>query len=254
VLEAGSALGFLVYPALEPHESFHLEFQGDGRYLFSYFLHGPTGKWEPLFSLTVMLPIGSMGMIKQDVAFMTPNPPISRDEAMRVAGIVTLCGIGDIYFAGGLPHNLRLYTPSDGGLAHFLPWDMDFVFTAGTTSTIYPSGNNFAKLMNNATTQRRYLSHINDLCQPVFNTDYMNPWLAHYGAVVGQNYSSASSYISSRRTYALSQLPAVAPHTSAVVSRTSAILPPEAARFDVPVASGAGSVAPTVAVDASWTR
>jgi len=84
VLEAGSALGFLVYPALEPHESFHLEFQGDGRYLFSYFLHGPTGKWEPLFELTVMLPIGSMGMIKQDVAFMTPNPPISRDEAMRV--------------------------------------------------------------------------------------------------------------------------------------------------------------------------
>jgi hypothetical protein len=85
VLEAGSALGFLVYPALEPHESFHLEFQGDGRYLFSYFLHEPTGKWEPLFSLTVILPIGSMGMIKQEVDFMTPNPPISRDEAMRVA-------------------------------------------------------------------------------------------------------------------------------------------------------------------------
>ncbi|HEY2908475.1 MAG TPA: hypothetical protein VGJ29_21390 [Vicinamibacterales bacterium] len=85
VLEAGSSLGFLVYPALEPHESFHLEFQGDGRYLFSYFLNGPTGKWEPLFSLTVILPIGSMGMIKQDVTFMTPNPPISQDEAMRVA-------------------------------------------------------------------------------------------------------------------------------------------------------------------------
>ena len=133
------------------------------------------------------------------------------DEAMRVAGIVTLCGIGDIYYAGGLPHNLRLYTPSDGGLAHFLPWDMDFVFTSGSSSSIYPSGNNFAKLMNNATTQRRYLSHINDLCQTVFNTDYMNPWLAHYGAVVGQNYSGASSYISSRRAYALSQLPAVAP-------------------------------------------
>ena len=85
VLEAGSALGFLVYPALEPHESFHLEFQGDGQYLFSYFLKGPTGKWEPLFSLTVMLPIGSMGMIKEDVAFTSPNPPISREEAARVA-------------------------------------------------------------------------------------------------------------------------------------------------------------------------
>ena len=86
VLEAGSALGFLVYPPLEPHESFHLEFQGDGRYQSTYFLSSPHGKWEPLFSLTVVLPVGSMGMIKEEVAFMTPNPPISREEARRVAG------------------------------------------------------------------------------------------------------------------------------------------------------------------------
>jgi hypothetical protein len=85
VLEAGSALGLLVYPPLEPHESFHLEFQGDGRYQFTYFLNSPRGTWEPLFSLTVALPVGSIGMIKEDVEFMTPDPPISREEAMRVA-------------------------------------------------------------------------------------------------------------------------------------------------------------------------
>ena len=34
VLEAGSALGYLVYPPLEPHESFHVEYQGDGQYRF----------------------------------------------------------------------------------------------------------------------------------------------------------------------------------------------------------------------------
>src|SRR5216110_2000172 len=79
VLEAGSALGFLVYPPLEPQESFHLEFEGDGRYQFSYFLRSPRGKWEPLFSLTVTLPVGSVGMIKEDVAFMLADPPISRD-------------------------------------------------------------------------------------------------------------------------------------------------------------------------------
>jgi hypothetical protein len=85
VLEAGSALGFLVYPPLEPHESFHLEFQGDGRYQFSYFLSRPNGKWDPIFSLTIVLPVGSIGMIKEEVAFPTPNPPISREEAVRVA-------------------------------------------------------------------------------------------------------------------------------------------------------------------------
>jgi hypothetical protein len=85
VLEAGSALGLLVYPPLEPHESFHLEFEGDGRYVFSYFLSTPSGKWEGLFSLTIVLPIGSMGMLKEEVAFTMPNPPISREEAIRVA-------------------------------------------------------------------------------------------------------------------------------------------------------------------------
>src|SRR5205823_5417228 len=48
-------------------------------------LSGPGGKWQPLFSLTVTLPIGSVGMMKEEVAFMVPDPPISREEAMRVA-------------------------------------------------------------------------------------------------------------------------------------------------------------------------
>jgi hypothetical protein len=85
VLEAGSALGFLVYPPLEPHESFHLEFEGDGRYQFAYFLRGPAGDWQALFSLIVALPVGGIGMTKEDVTFMVPNPPLSREEAMRVA-------------------------------------------------------------------------------------------------------------------------------------------------------------------------
>ena len=85
VLEAGSALGFLVYPPLEPHESFHLEFLGDGRYQFTYFLSTPQGGWQALFSLTMALPLGSMGMIKEEVVFTTPDPPISREEALRVA-------------------------------------------------------------------------------------------------------------------------------------------------------------------------
>src|SRR5205085_11197983 len=62
VLEAGSALGFLVYPPLEPNESFHIEYQGEGRYQFVYALSNPVGKWEPIFSVTVVLPVGGIGM------------------------------------------------------------------------------------------------------------------------------------------------------------------------------------------------
>ena len=86
VLEAGSALGFLVYPPLEPNESFHIEYQGDGRYQFLYCLSA-AGKWEPIFSVLVVLPLGSIGMFKEEVTFMTRNPPISKEAAVSLARI-----------------------------------------------------------------------------------------------------------------------------------------------------------------------
>src|SRR6516225_2998708 len=85
VLEAGSALGFLVYPPLDPNESFHLEFQGEGRYQFTYFMSSASGRWDQIFTLTVALPVGSIGMLKEEIAFPTKNPPVSREEASRVA-------------------------------------------------------------------------------------------------------------------------------------------------------------------------
>jgi hypothetical protein len=87
VLEAGSALGFLVYPPLEKHESFHIEFQGDGRYEFSYFLAMPGGKWEKMFSVVIVLPVGSIGMIKEEVTFTMKKPPISRQAAIDMARV-----------------------------------------------------------------------------------------------------------------------------------------------------------------------
>ena len=57
------------------------------------------------------------------------------DEALRLTALTILCGIGDTYFSAtpSLPHNWRIFTPADGGPAQFLPWDMDFVFTARAT-------------------------------------------------------------------------------------------------------------------------
>jgi len=135
-------------------------------------------------------------------------------EALRLTALTVLCGIGDIYFSpvANLPHNVRIFTPVAGGPAHFLPWDMDFVFLAAPTSSIFPApSSNLYKLINNPDTLRLYLGEVNDLCQVAFNTAYVNPWLAHYGSVVGQNYSAGSSYIQSRRSFALRQLPAPLP-------------------------------------------
>jgi hypothetical protein len=133
------------------------------------------------------------------------------DEALRMAAMEILCGIADTYInaSAGLPHNLRLITFVDGDPAQLLAWDMDFVFNAGTSSSIFlTTGFNLGKLMNAPSTRRQYLYHISDLCQTAFHPDYMGPWVTHYGSVVGQNYSAATTYIAARRAYALTQLPA----------------------------------------------
>jgi hypothetical protein len=85
VLEAGSALGYLVFPPLDAHESFLVEFQGDGVYRFSYFLEAPGASPQPLYVLTLTLPLGSIGPIREEVEFMVAVPPISRDDAKRIA-------------------------------------------------------------------------------------------------------------------------------------------------------------------------
>ncbi len=141
-------------------------------------------------------------------------PALDVPEALRVTALTILCGIGDIYLSSSpsLPHNLRLYTPADGGPAEFLPWDMDFVSSQSATSSIFPNSTiNVSKFLNNPNTRRLYLSQVYDLLETVFNTTYMMPWLENYGSVVGQNYTSAASYISSRNASARSQLPAAVP-------------------------------------------
>jgi hypothetical protein len=84
VLEAGSGLGYLVYPPLERNESFQIGYEGDGRYVFSYYMTGSDGKWQKYFSVTSTLPVGSIGMMKQDVDFALPDLPIDKDGAIRM--------------------------------------------------------------------------------------------------------------------------------------------------------------------------
>src|SRR5436309_2272995 len=72
VLEAGSSLGFLVHPPLKENESFHVLYQGEGRYRFAYYLNPTGSKWEPIFSVAFVLPVGGIGASQEDVSFMIP--------------------------------------------------------------------------------------------------------------------------------------------------------------------------------------
>jgi hypothetical protein len=84
VLEAGSALGFLVYPPLEKIESFYITYQGDGKYQLTYFLNASESQSEAIFSVALHLPMGSIGILKEQITFMNKQHPVSPETAMAL--------------------------------------------------------------------------------------------------------------------------------------------------------------------------
>jgi len=153
------------------------------------------------------------------------------DAWCRYTALTLLCGIGDSFVSGGLQHNIRLYVPADGRGVAPLPWDMDFVFSSGTTSAILPGAPNLKRVLAIPKYRRLYWGHVQDLVKNTFSGSYMAPWLTHYGSVVGQAYGSGISYINARGNYALSQLGAEVPFSVSTnggsdfsVAATSAVL------------------------------
>ena len=73
----------MVYAPLEQRESYHVEYEGDGRYRFVYFLEAAGGKPTPLFSVTIALSVGAVGAIKEDVVF-SGVPLFSREDALTL--------------------------------------------------------------------------------------------------------------------------------------------------------------------------
>ena len=85
VLEAGSALGFMVYPPLEPFESFYVGFYGEGKYQFVYYFRSPKGEWTPIFTVRTALPVGGVGRVMQEVEFVNKDVQMTRDQALLLA-------------------------------------------------------------------------------------------------------------------------------------------------------------------------
>jgi hypothetical protein len=82
VLEAGSALGYLVYPPLEPFESYYIGFYGEGRYQFVYYFQTEKGEFAPIFSVRIALPVGGLGTAMQEVEVKQTDVNMSREDAL----------------------------------------------------------------------------------------------------------------------------------------------------------------------------
>jgi hypothetical protein len=82
VLEAGSAMGYLVYPPLEPFESFYIGFYGEGRYQFVYYFQKEDGSWSPIFVVKTAMPVGGLGKAMQEVEIKQKDVRMSREDAL----------------------------------------------------------------------------------------------------------------------------------------------------------------------------
>ncbi|MDR0779400.1 MAG: hypothetical protein LBF16_01735 [Pseudomonadales bacterium] len=85
VLEAGSSLGYLIYPALAENEQFHIGYEGEGLFQFGYAVN-PTGrKWEQIFFINYQLSLGGVGLRKEEVKLMVPETPGFKETALAIA-------------------------------------------------------------------------------------------------------------------------------------------------------------------------
>lgn len=119
VLEAGSALGFLVFPPLEPNEAAHIAYEGEGRYLVSFFLAAGGAKWDKVFTVAFQLAMGGIGAISEFVEFKKPE--LTDQNAINMAkafivpedlgtppGAISLCGATNFQTPPGWD---SVYTP-----------------------------------------------------------------------------------------------------------------------------------------------
>jgi hypothetical protein len=121
VLEAGSTAGFLVHPPLAENESFQIGYEGEGRYQFVYSVNAKGKKWEPVFTVTYVLPMGGIGATKREIkmhiqdtpetrelAHFMPSMFIAQDDLGTPAGAVTMRGAWNFQTPPGWD---TLYTP-----------------------------------------------------------------------------------------------------------------------------------------------
>lgn len=90
-LEAANALGYLVYPALEDHESFQVRRTAPGELQFSFF-GGDRSRPLHLFTLRYALPAGGVGIWSEEVSFLSRETPLGEAEIRRIRDAVLRLG------------------------------------------------------------------------------------------------------------------------------------------------------------------
>jgi hypothetical protein len=89
VLEAGSALGYHVYPPLRIDEAFRILY-ADNKYHFTYFRQRKPGQWEDVFGLIFSLAVGGGSSYSADLEVKEGAEPPSDAEVNAISTALIL--------------------------------------------------------------------------------------------------------------------------------------------------------------------
>lgn len=141
-------------------------------------------------------------------AFISQTPPlVDVNGYLRALSVPTLFGVIDNY-ATNSQHNALFYFPP-GGKMTYIPWDLDYLNQTNATAAI--TGNpELSKWLLSPVYKRAFWSNVRDVLNTSFNTTFLTRWANHYSRF-GVDMNSSLSYLTSRASYAASQVTANIP-------------------------------------------
>ena len=148
---------------------------------------------------------------------------LDEDQWMRNFAFLSLGCVFDTYNFGSSHNNMIYKRPTDGKLL-VLPIDMDWAFEPsnlwrGVDAPLYGANAvynfnkyNLGKIIEIPRNLRRLYGHFYDIINKAYNPEYMQRWATHYYSRLQNlspyNFDCVVDFISARRAFVLSQLPA----------------------------------------------
>ncbi len=182
------------------------------------------------------------------------------EEWLRCFALGQLCGAGDNYTGSGAGHNVMVYVRPDNGRFIQLIWDMDFAFTQGATDSL-ENNNDLSRLLTKPALKHSYYSHIREILETTYNTNYMAYWVDHYDNYTpGQDFSGFLTYIRDRSNYARTALPKQVPFAVTsnggrpFVTNSAIALVAGSAWVDAKDVTFTGSTSPSDLTWSTWTN
>ncbi|MDB4798826.1 CotH kinase family protein, partial [Verrucomicrobia bacterium] len=140
------------------------------------------------------------------------------DQWLRAFAVQVLFGIADNYSSGSRHNAMFYHRPSDGKMLYF-PWDMDFTFVRGASSSLTPNDDQNRLIRASSLNRRNFYRHLWEIIQSTFNTDYLSEWANHYSCFLPtEDLNRFMPYVRTRSAFALGEIEKAIPQVPFSIS------------------------------------